>query len=524
MLVGHNNLLYYFGNDLDDDDPLRSIVFDMDHFYLGLGVTRCATNFSFHSVPVLSNTGSGIPGVGTPWLIHFSVDEGGFSGPGFNEGTGGGGFEDLVPVGVPLRFGRTISWADSTSGGQALPFNERFNLVFTFSESEMSVSALGKTTVFRHPQSKETLNFTGQPADGNTVRLGLITYTFKDTLTGAANEVKINATTLATTITNLKAAVEASAGAGTLYGTGTVQNALVSAGGETTTSLGFRSVYSGPVGDAIIATKVGANMSFVGGSGLLYGGARTPLAQTGPIKSWWVEHLKNTINATGYARFHRIIANSPNPGDFMVSSVLLARLLASGTARYPNKMHFMNGAADWPANQAPPGNESVGFNGNTHVAGHYQAVSWAGFGTRKMVQSYIGSTVEFTSVTTQTLATNWFDLGAVPFQTDGDFHHVIVKGNFPNGNNKEIAIDVTGSQVWTTGTLADTGGWEMSVIRHRRTSSKTNQIHIKFTTGSRTLFGYADLSGDNPARVRCLAPTANGDVRVYCVTGYVSPR
>jgi hypothetical protein len=71
-----------------------------------------------------------------------------------------------------------------------------------------------------------------QPANNDTLLLGLTgfvqTYTFKTTLTGAANEVKIG-TDAATTSANLSAAINAGAGAGTTYGTGTAANPYVSA-------------------------------------------------------------------------------------------------------------------------------------------------------------------------------------------------------------------------------------------------------------------------------------------------------
>lgn len=68
------------------------------------------------------------------------------------------------------------------------------------------------------------LTFTGQPANNETVTLGTKTYTFKTTLTGAADEVLIGASTNAS-IDNLVSAVDASAGEGTTYGTGTTANA-----------------------------------------------------------------------------------------------------------------------------------------------------------------------------------------------------------------------------------------------------------------------------------------------------------
>jgi hypothetical protein len=66
-----------------------------------------------------------------------------------------------------------------------------------------------------------TLDLTADaPHDGDTVILGLITYTFKTSLTPTAGEVLIEATS-AGCIDNLVAAITGGAGAGTKYATGT---------------------------------------------------------------------------------------------------------------------------------------------------------------------------------------------------------------------------------------------------------------------------------------------------------------
>lgn len=75
--------------------------------------------------------------------------------------------------------------------------------------------------------------FTTQPANDDTVLIGLTgflqTYTFKTTLTGAANEVLRGADATASAL-NLKKAINNEGTAGTHYGTGTVANAYASAG------------------------------------------------------------------------------------------------------------------------------------------------------------------------------------------------------------------------------------------------------------------------------------------------------
>lgn len=68
-----------------------------------------------------------------------------------------------------------------------------------------------------------TLTFTANPLDTEQVVIGSTTYTFQTVLVDAANNVLIGATA-EDSLDNLLAAVNLEAGAGTLYGTGTVQN------------------------------------------------------------------------------------------------------------------------------------------------------------------------------------------------------------------------------------------------------------------------------------------------------------
>lgn len=72
--------------------------------------------------------------------------------------------------------------------------------------------------------------------NNDTITIGTQVYTFKTTLTGAANEVLIGANASAS-LDNLKSAVNATAGAGTTYGTGTVANTTATATTKTSTTL-----------------------------------------------------------------------------------------------------------------------------------------------------------------------------------------------------------------------------------------------------------------------------------------------
>lgn len=99
------------------------------------------------------------------------------------------------------------------------------------------------------------------PANNDTVTIGAQVYTFKTTLTPAAYEVLIGAAAT-NALDNLKSAVNATAGSGTLYGAGTVANASASAGTKTATTIVFTALISGTGGNAIASTETSAHLSF----------------------------------------------------------------------------------------------------------------------------------------------------------------------------------------------------------------------------------------------------------------------
>lgn len=100
--------------------------------------------------------------------------------------------------------------------------------------------------------ASDVLTFTGIPSNGDTVTVGSQTYTFKTTLTPAANEVLIGGSE-ANAIANLAAAINLATGSGTTYGGATTKNAYVSAA-YTTTTLTASAFSQGTYGNSIGAT------------------------------------------------------------------------------------------------------------------------------------------------------------------------------------------------------------------------------------------------------------------------------
>lgn len=120
------------------------------------------------------------------------------------------------------------------------------------------------------------LTFSGTGSDGDTVTVGTRVYTFR-AVPALANEIDIGAT-LALSATNLIAAINGDAGAGTLYGTGTQAHSLVTAltGGAGVVNVTAKT--GGTGGNAIATTDSGTGASWA--SATLTGGTGTGYAVT----------------------------------------------------------------------------------------------------------------------------------------------------------------------------------------------------------------------------------------------------
>lgn len=120
-----------------------------------------------------------------------------------------------------------------------------------------------------------TLTASGTPANNDTVTIGPRIYTFKTTLTGEAYEILIGANA-AEALDNLKSAVQATAGAGTTYGTGTIRHPSVTATTNTDTTQLFTATSAGDFDEdaptSIPTSATGSSLSF--GAAALQGGVK----------------------------------------------------------------------------------------------------------------------------------------------------------------------------------------------------------------------------------------------------------
>lgn len=108
-------------------------------------------------------------------------------------------------------------------------------------------------------------------ADGETVTIDSVVYTFTSPFVDAAFNVAVGGTAQ-DSYDNLKAAINLEAGAGTLYGTATTLHPTVTALSSSSTTLSCRAKSYGTVGNTIAASSTSANNTwnsayFTGGAG-----------------------------------------------------------------------------------------------------------------------------------------------------------------------------------------------------------------------------------------------------------------
>lgn len=182
--------------------------------------------------------------------------------PNVDTATSGG--TDVVLVGTPSVPNQFYASGDITPGTPGIGTEKKF----VITQDTIVVASLTSTAIAASLALTITSN-TG--ADTQTVTINGQTYTFNTSLTNTANNVLIGAdnTTMAA---NLAAAINAGAGAGTTYGTGTVANAAVTAS-ATAGVVTVTAKTAGSVGNSVTVAETLTNGSWAGGATSLAGGS-----------------------------------------------------------------------------------------------------------------------------------------------------------------------------------------------------------------------------------------------------------
>lgn len=125
------------------------------------------------------------------------------------------------------------------------------------------------------------LTFAGNAVAGETVTIGTRVYTWATTPTTVANQVKVGASA-AISLTNLIAAINLTAGAGSLYGSLTTINDQVTAFDDVGDMMKITAIQAGTEAHAIVTTETMTNASW--GGGVMSGGVAATVTAPGTGK------------------------------------------------------------------------------------------------------------------------------------------------------------------------------------------------------------------------------------------------
>jgi flagellin len=174
--------------------------------------------------------------------------------------------------------------SDSTSGGAS-----------TISVTTGALTSLG---IGFGANASNTLSAIGNAIADETVVIGATTYTFKASA-AAANEVTIGASATET-LANLAAAVNAGAGAGVAYGSGTTANLSATAVASGST-VAFTAKVAGTGGNAIVSTETATLMGF-SNAGTFAGGAGSAGLTTAAAAQAALTNINGAIQSVAATR------------------------------------------------------------------------------------------------------------------------------------------------------------------------------------------------------------------------------
>jgi len=241
--------------------------------------------------------------------------------PGFLVTSDGGYVLGYPAVNGVISPSQTLAPLQIASGQICAP-NATSNVELT-----MNLDASAATASAAGTEAAGTLTVTANATAGQTVTIGGTTYTFETTLGSAPDEVQIDPTSAANTLTNLADAINGTGAAGTNYTTGTTANTSVTATAGTGT-LTLTAAQSGTAGDSIATT---ATWGTFGGTTLSGGtaGSGSGTAATGTLTTTANATAGQTVTIGGTTYTFESTLDSSTPDEVQIDPTSAANTLTN---------------------------------------------------------------------------------------------------------------------------------------------------------------------------------------------------
>lgn len=135
-----------------------------------------------------------------------------------------------------------------------------------------------------------------------------------------------------------------------------------------------------------------------------------------------------------------------------------------------------------------------------------------------------GSTLQGSVTGTAGNRTPLISVNGHELSKSGDYERATIHGSFPNENAKTLTLHAQGQEIWSSGSLSDTGEWTLLIDRVAQTVN-TYQLHIRYESETTRRFGFFQGTGNGgPGFATELRGTSgrNGDVLVRSALTSVS--